>query len=74
MASLMIGNFGNINGVQTFRVCGSKDDLYKVIDECRTMGHKFHDTPNLTHVRQGQWTMLLQLKVPVEVGASDKST
>lgn len=71
MASVMIGNFGNKNGVQTYRICGSKDDLNKIVDECREMGHRFHDTPNIIHVYRGQYSMLLQLKIPVGVGHHD---
>lgn len=66
MGSLMIGNFGEKNGVQTYRICGDKDDLYKVIDECRAMEAKFDDTPIINHVFRGQWTMLLKIKLPVK--------
>jgi len=65
MGSVMIGNFGIKNGVQAYRICGEKNDLYRVIDECRKMGHKFDDTPIVNHVHRGQWTMLLKLKVYV---------
>lgn len=66
MGSLMIGNFGIKNGVQTYRICGSKDDLYKIIEECRIMEASFDDTPIINHVHRGQWTMLLKIKVYVE--------
>jgi hypothetical protein len=68
---VMVGDFGNKNGVQTFRVCGTKEDLYKIITECREMGHKFYETPVMNLVYRGQWTMVLKLKVPVEVGQHD---
>jgi hypothetical protein len=65
MGTLMIGNFGVENGVQTFRINGTKEDLYKIIDECREMDAHFQDTPNLLPLRQGQWTMLLKIRLPV---------
>jgi hypothetical protein len=71
MASVMVGNFGIKNGVQTYRICGVKEDLFKIIEECREMGYKFNDTPAINHVHRGQWTLLLNLKVPVEVGKRD---
>lgn len=63
MGSVMVGNFGIQKGIQTFRICGNKEDLYRIIEECRTMEAKFYDTPNILHVHRGQWTMLLQLIV-----------
>ena len=65
MGSVMIGDFGVKKGVQTFRICGSKEDLYKIIEECWKMEAKFYDTPNILHVHRGQWTMLLQIIVSV---------
>jgi len=70
MGTLMIGNFGVKNGVQTYRINGDKEDLYKIIEECREMEARFQETPNMIPVRHGQWTMLLQLKIPVKVGES----
>jgi hypothetical protein len=65
MASVMVGNFGVKDGVQTFRICGTKEDLYKLIDECREMDAHFDSTPIINHVHRGQWTMLLKIKLPV---------
>lgn len=66
MGSVMIGDFGIKNGVQTFRVCGAKDDLYKIIYECKDMDLRFDDIPIVNHVTRQQWTMLLKIKIPVE--------
>jgi hypothetical protein len=59
----MIGDFGEKNGIRTYRICGSKEDIYRVIGEAREMGHKFDDTPIVNHVFRGQWTTLLKLKL-----------
>lgn len=66
---VIVGNFGIKNGVQTYRVNGTKDDLHLIIDEIRKEGAKFDDTPHLEYVRNNQWSMLLKIKVPVGVSS-----
>jgi hypothetical protein len=68
MAIVQIGDFGERNGVRTYSIQGDKEDLLKILDECRKMDAKFDDTPNLIHVRKTVWSMLLKVKVAVEVG------
>jgi hypothetical protein len=68
MAIVQIGDFGEKNGVRTYSIQGDKADLYKIIEECRKMDATFDDTPNIVHVRRGTWSMVLKLKVAVEVG------
>ena len=68
MGHFQVYDFGDRDGVKSYRVSGSKEDLYRVLDECREMDCRFDDTPILTHVRKGQWTMMLRIKVAVEVG------
>ncbi len=65
MGSVMIGDFGNREGVQTYRICGTKEDLYEIINTCRKLDAKFDDTPIINHVHNGQWTMRLKIKIPV---------
>ena len=67
----MIVDFGVKNEVQTFRICGSKQEIYDLLQECRDNGYKFHDTPNLLHVHRGQWTVVLHFKLPVEAKKND---
>jgi hypothetical protein len=68
MAIVQIGDFGEKNGVRTYSIQGDKADLERIIDECRKMDAKFDDTPNMVHVRRGTWSMVLKVKVAVEVG------
>jgi hypothetical protein len=70
----VIGRFKPINGVQTYRVNGSYDDLYKIIEELRKIEAVFGDTPLIHNLRKGQWTMLLKLVLPAELGTSLKAT
>lgn len=72
MGTLMIGNFGSKNGVQIFRVNGSFDDLMKILIECKEMDAIFVEVPKVEPLRQGQWTVLLKIKLPVGVKHNDK--
>lgn len=71
MNSIFIADFGLKNGTQVFRVNGNKEELIFLLKECVAMGHKFDDDPEIEHVYKNNWTVLLKIKVPVEVGAND---
>lgn len=73
MGSIMVGNWGIKDNVQTYRICGEKEDIYKILKEARDMGHTFCETPKIFHVHHGQYTVLLKIKMPVEVGCNDNS-
>jgi hypothetical protein len=66
-----VGDFGVLKNVRTLRICGTKNEILELLEEAKENGYKFHDTPNLLHVHRGQWTVLLQLKIPVGVGKND---
>lgn len=69
MAIVQIADFGEINGVRTYRVNGDKQDLERIIEECRNEdANCFLDTPELEYLRKGCWTLLIKLKIAVEVG------
>ena len=71
----VIGKFGIKNGVQTYRINGSYDDLYTLIAECRINDIEFEDIPIVNPLRKGQWTMLLKIKVgTAEVQRDDTDT
>jgi len=70
----VIGKFKPQKGVQTYRINGSYEDLYKIIDELREVQAKFDQTPLIQKLRKGQWTMLLKIKLPTEIGNSIDST
>jgi hypothetical protein len=63
MAIEIIGKFPVKNGVQTYRINGSYDDLYTLIAECRLNNIKFADTPIVNQLRKSQWTVLLKIRV-----------
>jgi hypothetical protein len=64
VGSVFICNFGIKDNVQTYRVNGAKEDLYKLIEECREMGDNIEEIPELERLRQGEWTVLLKIRVP----------
>lgn len=68
---VLVGYFGEKNGVITYRICGSKDEVYTIIKEAKDMGHKFEETPMVEYIRQGEWTTLLKLRVPVGVAGEN---
>jgi hypothetical protein len=71
----VIGKFGVKNGVQTYRINGSYDDLYTLIAECRLNNIEFDDIPIVNPLRKNQWTMLLKIRVhTMEVGECDTDT
>lgn len=69
MAMVMIGNFGVINGFQTYRVCGDKEKLQTILEACLQEGATFKgDWPQIEHIHRGQYSLLLEIKTAVEVG------
>jgi hypothetical protein len=68
MPVVMIGNFGrDKEGIYTYRInATSSDDLHKIIDECRKIGWKFWDTPNIQKVHK-TWSVLLKIYNPEEM-------
>lgn len=62
MKNLIIFNYGVKKDVQTIRVNGDKDSLYKYINECKKLGNHFDDIPHLNKINKNQWTLILKLK------------
>jgi hypothetical protein len=75
MPVVMIGNFGrNEEGVHTYRInATSKDEIYTLIEQCRAMGWKFWDTPNLQKVHK-TWSVLLKIYDPKEKDYPEESS
>lgn len=71
MGSLMIGDFGEHEGIRIFRVCGAKHDIMRLIDEAYTMGHEFIEMPLVEHVIRQQYSTLLKIKVATEGNHAD---
>lgn len=70
----MVGTWGAKDGVQAFTVTGTKEEIKQIISEARQAGAKFADTPNICHIHNAQWHVLLKLKVPVGVGSNGNSS
>lgn len=68
MAVIQVCDFGEVDGVKTYRVNGSKDALEKILAACYKEDATFDGTPELEHVQKNYWTLLLKIKVAVEVG------
>ncbi len=69
MALVQICDFGELNGIKTYRINGDRHNLEKIIEECRKEDDNcFHGTPELKYVYKGSWTLLLRIKVAMKVG------
>jgi hypothetical protein len=69
MASVMIFDFGEKDGVQTYRVTGIKEDLVNMLKEVINAGGEFKSgVPKIERVHNGNYTLLLELKLET-VGA-----
>ena len=68
---VMVGKWKEKNGVQPYTITGTKDDIETIIKEVRENGGKFDDTPIINHIHNGQYHVILKLKIPVGVGAND---
>lgn len=69
----MVGKWKEKDGVEVFTITGTKEDCYMIVNEAREAGAKFADTPNISHIHNGQYHVLLKLKIPVEVGNGNSS-
>lgn len=63
MPSVFVGNFGVKDGVQTYRVNGSFDDLQTILDEIMQEDGNFYEFPEIERLRHGLCTMLLKIRV-----------
>jgi hypothetical protein len=70
---VMVGSWPPKNGVQNYTITGTKEEIYKILDEVRENGGKFAATPNICRVVGNQWHVLLKLNLHVEVGSSDSN-
>lgn len=66
----MVGRFAPSEGVEVFRVCGDRKELETIVKEVIDAGGTFLHEPIISHVHRGQFTVKLELKVPVGVGSS----
>lgn len=67
MKGVIVGNFGVKDGVQTYRINGSYEDLQDIILECIDADASFDEFPEIERLRLNHCTLLLKLKVKVEV-------
>lgn len=64
---VMVGSWAEKEGVKAYTITGTKEEIYKILNEVRENGGKFADTPNICRAVGNQYHVLLKLKVPVEV-------
>lgn len=74
MKGVIVGNFGIKDGVQTYRINGTYEDLQKIIDECIEADASFVEYPEIERLRRNHCTLLLKFYVRVEVSKIDCDT
>jgi hypothetical protein len=69
MGSIFIADFGIQDHVKIYRANGAKEDLKKLVRECKIAGAKFTESPELEYVHKNEWTVLLKIRLPIGVVA-----
>lgn len=67
MSNVFVVNYGNVGGVHRFRVHGTMKELLEVIEGTLLVGHTFVTKPIIEHVRKNEYTMWVELDVPIEM-------
>lgn len=68
MGAVQVFDFGCRNGMRSYRITGEREDLERIIEECRDADAKFHFTPQIVKIQAGLWMISLDLKMSLEVG------
>jgi hypothetical protein len=63
---IFVVNYGNVDGVHRFRVHGTMKELLTVIEGTLLVGHRFVTKPVIEHVRKNEYTMWVELDIPLE--------
>lgn len=63
MSSVFVANFGYKNGIHTWRVNGKKEDLEHLITEMEKENAAFFSPPKIEHIRNRNYTVLLELLI-----------
>ena len=62
---IIINDFGEDNGVHTFRINGLKDDLEQMVGKLYHMGLRFNKHPELVPTPSHRvWSLLLKIVIP----------
>lgn len=67
MSIVQISDFGEQNGIQTYRVNGSRESLEKLIAECFDMTEHFVEFPVIEEAYRDQYTTLIKIRVGAKV-------
>ncbi len=68
----IIADFGkNEDGLNLFRVNGTKAEIYDAIDKFLCLGCEIYDEPQELEKAHKQWSILLKMKIPENQSAED---
>lgn len=57
----IVGSFGVVGGIETFRVCGTKDEVTDILEEAIEKGYRFKNDPYVAKAFGGQYTTIMQI-------------
>jgi hypothetical protein len=70
----IIGDFGkNEEGLNLYRINGSKDEIAKAIQDLKDVGCEIWDDPYELEKSHKHWSILIRLKIP-EIQEEDQQT
>jgi len=72
MALVQIANFGKKDGLHMYRVNGDKKDLEKLLKALEEEEATFLNDPIIENVRNTEYSVLLELLIPLEVAGHAK--
>lgn len=67
MATVLVADFGENDGVRTFRINGKKEALQRILNECRKENAEIINSAEIEHVRKNNWTVLLKIRIAAKV-------
>jgi hypothetical protein len=67
LATILVGDFGECDGIRTFRINGKKEDLQRIINECHKINAEIINSAEIEHVRKNDWSVLLKIRIAAKV-------
>lgn len=67
MATVLVADFGENGGVKTLRINGRKEDLERILNECRKENAEIINPAEIEHVYKNDWSILLKIRIAMKV-------
>jgi hypothetical protein len=67
LATVLVADFGENDGIRTFRINGKKEALQRILNECHKENAEIINSAEIEHVRKNDWTVLLKIRIAAKV-------